>query len=84
MLTWDPPLPEDQNGVIIGYIINITTLTFTTASELISVDSQSHKLTVRAYSTYNISVAAKTSEGTGPFTEAITVNTPQDGELIVE
>ena len=35
--------------------------------------------TLRPYSTYNFSVAAATSVGTGPFSHVITVNTPEAG-----
>ena len=35
--------------------------------------------TLRPYSTYNFSVAAATSVGTGPFSPVITVNTPEAG-----
>ena len=78
-LTWDPPLPENQNGPITGYFINITTVesgyTFVTSSTSTSASLD----TLRPFTTYICVIAAQTSVGIGPYSQPITVMTPEAG-----
>ena len=79
-LSWDPPNYEDRNGVIIGYVINVTN---TRRSETLQYTSNTTALTLSTlspYTTYHYIVAAQTSVGTGPFSAVITLLTPQDGK----
>ena len=80
-LSWDPPNYEDRNGVIIGYVINVTN---TRRSETLQYTSNTTALTLSTlspYTTYYYIVAARTSAGTGPFSAVITLLTPQDGKM---
>ena len=80
-LTWSPPPPEDQNGIIRNYLVNIS---------VVESGEHFHQLTSNAtvlvidelhpYYTYSCIVAALTV-GTGPFTEVTTVQLPEDGML---
>ena len=79
-ISWNPPALENQNGVITGYVIN---LTLTVGSGDISqYSSSSDNITVGSlhpFTTYDFTVAAQTSVGTGPYTTSSTVMTPEDG-----
>ena len=78
-MSWNPPAAENQNGVITGYVINLTTV----GSEGISQNSSSSdNITIGSlhpFTTYTFTVAAQTSVGTGPYTTSSTVMTPEDG-----
>ena len=79
VLTWEPPLVEDQNGIIIGYVINVTVVE---TGEIFQLFSTTNTLTVNTlspYTTYICIIAARTSIGLGPFSTTFTVQTPEDG-----
>ena len=77
--TWDPPLFEDQNGVITGYIINVTEIEMEESFELFS-DSESLTADfVRPFSSYLFKIAGQTAVGTGTFSDPITIMTLEDG-----
>jgi len=78
-LNWDSPPLEDQNGIIIGYIINVTLVE---TEENFDLFSNSNNITVgllRPYSTYRLKIAGQTVVGIGTFSAAITIRTPEDG-----
>ena len=80
-LSWEEPLAEEQNGVIISYTINVTVLeteersSFTTAG----TNFQLHNL--HPFYTYSVTIAAATVNGTGPYSSVFTIQLPPDGEL---
>ncbi len=79
VLTWDPPPYEDQNGVTILYIINVTVQEM---GEMFQLNSTTTTLTVtglKPFRTYVCVIAAATSVGLGPFSAPFTVETLQDG-----
>ena len=76
---WDPPPMEHRNGIIISYVLNLTT-----AEDLEGELHQSNEsgIVVRnllPHKTYMISIAASTSAGMGPFSEIVAFITPEDG-----
>ncbi len=80
VISWEPPPYEDQNGVILLYIINVTVQE---TGEMFRLNSTLTTLTVttlRPYRTYVCVIAATTSAGLGPFSTSVTVETPEDGE----
>ena len=83
--SWDPPPPEDRNGLIVKYVIRAVVID---TGELFEVLIESNGTTVvygqlQPDSAYNFSVAAMTDAvGTGPFTDNITVITPPDGKIL--
>ena len=79
-LVWNPPPPEDQNGVIIRYRVNITVLGTMEMYQLFSVNSRITVLSLRPYTTYIFTIAAETAVGVGPFSGAYTVMTATDGK----
>ena len=78
-VVWNPPPPEDQNGVIIRYRVNVTVLGTMEMYQLLSVNNSITVLSLRPYTTYNFTIAAETAVGVGPFSGAYTVNTATDG-----
>ena len=79
MISWEPLAVDDRNGVIQGY--NVTYYSSdddfgatTTTDTMINITD------LLVYTEYNISVAAFTVVGSGPF-DFITVRTDSSGEL---
>ena len=79
-LVWNPPPPEDQNGVVIRYRVNVTVLGTIEMYQLSSVNSSITVLSLRPYTTYIFTIAAETAVGVGPFSGAYTVMTATDGK----
>ena len=82
-LTWAPPSLEEQNGVIIGYVINITILENRMNFLLYSNTTSLTVTSLRPYRNYICIIAAVTSIGIGPYSTTVTVTTPQDGKTII-
>ena len=80
LLTWLPPPPDTQNGVIQQYIITISVRETRDSFVLFSNDEQFMFNLAHPYYTYTISVAAETI-GTGPYGEEFTIRTPEDGKF---
>ena len=78
VLTWELP-PEDQlNGVLRGYLVNVTEAE-TGHQYQISVNSMTYTLEgLHPFYRYSFIVAAITIEP-GPFSEVVTLQMPQDG-----
>ena len=80
LVAWSPPPEDDQNGIILGYNI-----TYFVINDEISVVSRSVASTsiniidLSIYTEYNISVAAYTIIGTGPY-DSILVRTDSSGK----
>ena len=79
ILTWEPPLIHERNGIITTYTItqvvagNVTV--FTTTALMLQVDD------LRPFTSYTYDVAASTAIGRGPSTPATSEMTPEDGRL---
>ncbi len=81
LLTWEPPDPQHQNGIIREYIINGTV---TEGGEELQWISNTTSLLVdglHPYYTYNFIIAAVTI-ASGPFSEVHAVRMPQDGKQL--
>lgn len=82
-LTWQPPLPDQQNGLIIGYIIVIAEANSGNDSQLSSNTTYLEIHFLKPFSNYSCSVSAQTVIGTGPKTVDIQVQTLQAGKFIL-
>ena len=97
MLSWDPPLIGEQNGILIRYhvIVIETQIHYTDDGEEITgmraylnrtynVSEGRTQLIDMLHPDYNytVSIAAATEPGIGPFSNPITVRTDMDGECI--
>lgn len=79
-LDWDPPPPDEINGIIIQYVINVTVVGSSSTFQLISNSSSIFVLDLKPYTTYICTIAAVTSVGIGPFSSPLPFSTPQDGK----
>ena len=78
LLTWTPPLPQDVNGIIVDYTINVTSSVVTNSYQVGS-DSTSFTIgSLRPYVAYTCIIAAHTAIDHGPFGAAVTLTTPED------
>ena len=74
---------EDQNGVIISYVVNVTAVETGMDFELTSSGTTLVADGLRPFTTYICRIAARTTVGVGPFSIAITAVTSQDGMLVM-
>ena len=74
-ITWNPPLPEQQNGVIGSYYINVTELPTGIVLEIVAHGDESIEIVnlLHPYYVYECTIAAFTV-GLGPtaFAQALT------------
>ena len=80
VLSWNPPIAANQNGVIIRYVINVVVQGTGESFKLESTTTQHNISNLDPYRTYICEVAAATSVGAGPFSDSFTVQTLQDGK----
>jgi len=78
-LSWEPPNPGEQNGVLTGYFVNITS-TDGDGFQFFSVSNQPRVDSLNPHRTYFITVAAVTGAGIGPSSPAVTATTLEDGK----
>ena len=84
VLSWDPPRPEEQNGVIISYVINVTEAGSGASFQLVASTNTSRVVSnLQPFTTYDFLIAAATTVGLGPFSRLLTIQTPEDGESAI-
>ena len=80
--SWQPPLREDQNGIITGYLLNVTSHE-TGESKHIFTESTAYILySISPFTLYTAAIAAQTSAGKGPFSGMTSVQTLEDGTYV--
>ena len=80
-ITWQLPMFEDQNGVIVYYQLIVSQSQFEIPNIIVNVNVTSHTLTnLEEHVNYTIVVAAATQIGIGPFSSAVNFTTLQDGK----
>lgn len=72
-LSWQPPLPEDQNGVIIEYIVRTVDIGNSQTTEDQTTETNSTIRRLIYSQKYNFTVAAMTIIGRGPFSDPVTI-----------
>lgn len=80
-LTWDPPALEHHNGVIDGYLVNVTEVITNTFAQHFSNQTQITIEDLHPYYFYHCQVTAVTV-GEGPYTDVVVVVTDEAGKLI--
>ena len=78
-MTWTPPAIENQNGIITGYVINITAMNTQETFQLLVTNNTLYIDTLAPFTTYVCIIAAHTSVGLGPYSTALIVTTHEDG-----
>ena len=75
VLSWEAPPPEDRNGIVVGYAINVTKVQ---SGERMELFSNSTTLTVhnlQPYTLYLCVSAAVTNAGRGPVSDTVQFQT---------
>ena len=80
-LSWSPPDVQSQNGIIIGYLINVTAIGTGEAFQVSSATTNLVIQSLRPFTMYICVIAAETSAGTGPFSISLIVQTNESGTL---
>ena len=78
-LRWDPPLPEHRNGPITSYLVNVTVIETGEMFEINTTLTTFRLFFLTPFTTYEFTIAASTEVGLGPFSETVSVLTPEDG-----
>ena len=77
VLTWDPPLLGERNGVITSYTI---TLNLDGSDTVVTTgDTMFTVLHLRPFTSYTFSVSASNRIGSGPVSGELTETTLEDG-----
>ena len=79
VLVWNPPPAEEQNGIIVNYVINVTEADSGVTFQLFSRNTSVSVNSLLPFTSYNFLIAASTSVGVGPFSRLLTLQTPEDG-----
>ena len=80
-LTWNLPFLQEQNGIITGYVIEISELGIGETSQLSTAFLNRTINDLFPFTTYQLRIAASTDIGTGPFSPAFTITTLEDGQM---
>jgi len=83
VLSWQPPLIEDQNGDITTYVLRLTTLETGESQEVLTESTNYTLDPVSPNTLYTAVVAAQTSAGRGPFSAVVSVHTLEDGNTVI-
>ena len=78
VLSWQPPLSEERNGIVRLYIINVTELESGAFEQHVSIHQTITISSLHPYYIYRYSVAAQTV-ALGPFSEPALVQMPEAG-----
>jgi hypothetical protein len=77
-VTWEPPTPDDQNGVIAIYTITYSSQSAMESGSTNTSDTMVILSGLEEFREYNITVTASTTVGSGPE-RSVTVMTPESG-----
>ena len=81
-MVWTEPPIDSHNGIILLYNI-ILTVANTMASFSINATSTSVNITgLHPFYMYSLKVAGMTRYGAGPYSDEVSVTTPEDGKLV--
>ena len=76
-LAWQLPLPENRNGIIIGYVVSLSSVSSAETRRLTTTDTNLTVTSLTPYTTYECIVAAYTSIGDGPPSSIVLVQTEE-------
>ncbi len=84
-ISWAPPLPEVQNGKIVGYTITVGVIgpqQLSPQSYFVAGDGELlfNLEGLHPFTNYSITVSASTQVGPGPPTSPQAIQTPEDGK----
>ena len=79
ILSWEPPVQELRNGIIQQYTVIIIEEETGRVISLSTRDTGLNVTSLHPYYTYNCTIAAATSAGTGPFSSPVIIRLPETG-----
>ena len=82
-LSWSPLPLAHQNGLVVGYVVEVTSVL---ANKRFRLSSEAENITVHSllpHTVYLCTVAAKTSVGVGPFSNFVSIKVSEDGKYII-
>lgn len=80
-ITWQPPPLPDQNGVITGYVVNVTSLDSAVIQQISTTATNTLLVSgLSPFTVYSCIIAARTAVGLGPYTTVVTVQTLEAGK----
>ena len=80
-LTWSPPVPQEQNGILRYYVVIVRSALSTETRNISSTQTSIAITGLRPYTLYNCTVSVGTV-GLGPATIIRQIITPQDGKHV--
>ena len=81
VLSWQPPAPENRNGIILHYRVNITEMETGKLFSYTAVNTTIFAVhTIHPFYNYTCIVAAVTI-GVGPYSAPSVIQMPEDGKL---
>ena len=81
-ITWQPPLPVHQNGIIRSYMVTIFAIESETSEQLSSDQSHLVLYNLHPFYTYSFLISAVTV-GPGPSSEIFTIQMPPAGNYTI-
>ena len=81
-LSWNPPLPEERNGIITSYLIIVTRQATGYQSQYTSTTTNFNLNMLDPFTAYTVTVAASTIIGSGPQSTQLSFTTVVDGNDI--
>lgn len=80
---WSPVLQENQNGVILGYLIALSDAWGESLRNVTQNSRQTYTQFqgLEPWTNYSVKVSAFTSKGNGPYSASLLANTEEDGRL---
>lgn len=82
-ISWLPPLPDDQNGILRYYILQLVDERLGYEDVIINTTLTSHIFNnLEEYNLYSYNIAAATSAGVGKYSDQDQFTTQEDGKLI--
>ena len=80
-ISWLPPLPDDQNGILRYYILRLVDERLGYDEVIINTTLTSHIFNdLEEYNLYSYSIAAATSAGVGMYSDQDQFTTQEDGK----
>ena len=83
LVSWNPPLLQDQNGIITHYTVTITNLNNGNTLEHTVFNNSLEVYSLDPHTEYEVYVLAATTAGSGPPTVPLSVHTHEDGKCLI-
>ena len=78
-MEWEPPPINQRNGIIQFYLVMVDQVENAISTTLIANATQITVRNLLPYYTYQVTIAAVTNPGTGPWSNLLTVMLPEAG-----